>query len=48
MPRAAKEQPALMEFSLPGNLFLKGAVLSEVGLQLPEEISFEQMAERRS
>jgi len=33
-------QPSSLELSLPGNL--QGAVLNEVGLQLPEQISFEQ------
>jgi hypothetical protein len=33
-------QPSSLELSLPGNL--QGAVLNEVGLQLPEQITFEQ------
>jgi hypothetical protein len=31
-----------VELSLPGNLLPGGALLSEVGLQLPEQLSFEQ------
>jgi hypothetical protein len=42
MPANTKERTASVALALPGNLLLKGAVLSEVGLTLPKETTFEQ------